>query len=116
MKSTCNLSKILITSGKRALVMIIDIHVHPQFVEPHQEDMPGQLNTKKLDIVANPQNIGKSLSQTSYHYYQRNHVMLPLPEFITQMDEAKIDKIVLVNPAIKGILVRPMNEGVALAS
>ncbi len=113
MKSDFNLSKILITSGKRALVMIIDIHVHPQFVEPHQVDMPGQLNCKKLDIVANPQNIGKSLSQTSYHYYQRNHVMLPLPDFINQMDEAKIDKVVLVNPAIKGLPVRPMNVGVS---
>jgi len=29
------------------------------------------------------------------------------------MDEARIDKITLVNPAIKGIPVKPMNEGVA---
>jgi predicted TIM-barrel fold metal-dependent hydrolase len=29
------------------------------------------------------------------------------------MDVTKVDKVVLVNPAIKGILVRPMNEGVA---
>jgi uncharacterized protein len=93
--------------------MIIDIHVHPQFVEPQQGNMPSQLGTKKLDIVANPQHFPVALSQTSQCYYQRNHVMLPLPEFIHQMDEAKIDKIILVNPAIKGIPVRPMNEGVA---
>jgi len=93
--------------------MIIDIHVHPQFVEPQQGNMPLHLDVKKLDIVANPQHLPLALSQTSEHYYQRNHVMLPLPEFVNQMDEAKIDKIVLVNPAIKGIPVRPMNEGVA---
>lgn len=93
--------------------MIIDIHVHPQFLEPQQGDMPPQLDTKKLDIVANPQHFPIALSQTSYNYYQRNHVMLPLPEFVNQMDEAKIDKIVLVNPAIKGMPVRPMNESVA---
>lgn len=93
--------------------MIIDVHVHPQFIEPRQAKMPAQQNVRKLDLVANPQNIGLALSQTSYNYFQRNHVMLPLPEFINQMDEAKIDKVVLVNPAIKGLPIRPMNEGVA---
>jgi len=92
--------------------MIVDVHVHPQFIEP-QQGIPPQLDAKKLDIVANPQLLPVALTQTSQHYYQRNHVMLPLPEFIEQMDEAKIDKVVLVNPAIKGIPVRPMNEGVA---
>ncbi len=92
--------------------MIIDIHVHPQFIGPLQGNIPSQLDTKKLDIVANPQHLPIALSQTSQHYYQRNHVMLPLPEFINQMDEAKIDKIVLVNPAIKGLPTRPMNEDV----
>jgi predicted TIM-barrel fold metal-dependent hydrolase len=91
----------------------IDIHVHPQFVESQQEDVPLQLNTRKLDIVANPQDFPIALSQTSQYYYKRDHVMMPLPEFIGQMDEAGIDKVVLVNPAIKGIPVRPMNEGVA---
>jgi len=93
--------------------MIIDVHVHPQFIEPQQGNIPPQLDTKKLDILANPQHFPIALSQTSKYYYQRNHVMLPLPEFINQMDEAKIDKIVLVNPAIKGMPVRPMNESVA---
>ncbi len=93
--------------------MIIDIHVHPQFIEPRQGSPPPQLDTRKLDIVANPQNLPVALSQTSQHYFQRNHVMLPLPEFINQMGEAEFDKIVLVNPAIKGIPVRPMNEEVA---
>jgi len=93
--------------------MIVDIHVHPQFIEPQQGKMPPQLTTKKLDIVANPQHLPIALSQTSHNYYQRNHAMLPLPEFIDQMDKARIDKVVLVNPAIKGIPVRPMNEDVA---
>jgi len=93
--------------------MIVDVHVHPQFMEKKQGNMPSQLDTKKLDIVANPDHMGIALSQTSHHYYQRNHVMLPLPEFIDQMDEAKIDKITLVNPAVKGTPVRPMNESVA---
>ncbi|MCW4052107.1 MAG: amidohydrolase family protein [Candidatus Bathyarchaeota archaeon] len=93
--------------------MIIDIHVHPQFIEPRQGNKPSQLDTKKLDIVANPRHFPAALSQTSRYYYRRNHVMLQLPEFINQMDEARIDKITLVNPAIKGIPVRPMNESVA---
>jgi len=93
--------------------MIIDIHVHPQFLEPQPGSIPSQLDTRKLDIVANPQHLPIALGQTSQHYFQRNHVMLPLPEFINQMDEAGIDKVVLVNPAIKGVPVRPMNEGVA---
>ena len=93
--------------------MNIDIHVHPQFVEPQQGNVSPQLDTRKLDIVANPQHFPIALSQTSQYYFQRNHVMLPLPQFINQMDEARIDKVVLVNPAIKGVPVRPMNEGVA---
>jgi len=92
--------------------MIVDIHVHPQFMEKKQENLPPQLDNK-LNIVANPERFPIALSQTSQFYYHRNHVMLPLPEFIDQMDEARIDKIVLVNPAIKGIPVGPMNEGVA---
>jgi predicted TIM-barrel fold metal-dependent hydrolase len=98
---------------REVIVVKIDIHVHPQFVEPQQGNAPPQLHTKKLDIVANPQDFPIALSQTSQYYYQRNHVMLPLPEFINQMNQAGIDKVVLVNPAIKGIPVRPMNEGVA---
>ncbi len=38
--------------------------------------------------------------------------MLSLPEFIKQMNEARIDKVVLLNAALKGGPVRPMNEGV----
>jgi predicted TIM-barrel fold metal-dependent hydrolase len=93
--------------------MIIDIHVHPLFVESQNRNRPPQLYTKKLDIVANPQHIPIAAIQTSQIYYQRNPVILPLHEFITQMDEAKIDKIVLVNNAIKGIPIRPINEAVA---
>ncbi|MDH4067723.1 MAG: amidohydrolase family protein [Dehalococcoidia bacterium] len=93
--------------------MIIDVHVHPQFLEPQPGNIPSQLETRKLDIVANPQHFPIALGLTSRYYYQRDHVMLPLPEFVSQMDEAKIDKITLVNPAIKGVPVRPMNEGVA---
>ncbi len=93
--------------------MIIDIHVHPQFMEPQQGNIPSQRDTRKLDIVANPQHFPIALDQTSRNHYQRSPVMLPLPEFINQMDEAKIDRVALVNPAIKGISVNPMNESVA---
>ncbi len=75
--------------------------------------MPFQLDIKKLDIVANPQHIGIAVGQTSQNYYQRNPIIYTLPEFIDQMDEAKIDRVVLVNPATKGVPVKPMNEGVA---
>jgi len=93
--------------------MHIDFHVHPQFIEPGQGIGQATIGTKKLDLVSNPQDIGKALTQTAYNYFQRDHVMLPLPEFVRQMDEARIDKVVLLNPAIKGLPVDPMNEGVA---
>lgn len=93
--------------------MIVDVHVHPRFLEPQHGSMPPQQDAKKLDIVANPQRFGIAATQTAHHYYQRNPVLLPLPEFINQLDEAKIDKVVLVNAATKGVPVRPMNEGVA---
>ena len=93
--------------------MIIDVHVHPRFLEPQQGSLPPQPDTKKLDIVANPQQFGMAGSQTAHHYYQRNPVLLSLLEFINQMDEANIDRVVLANPATKGIPVKPMNERVA---
>ncbi len=97
------------------VTMIIDIHCHPRFIEPQQGSLQPQLDTKKLDIVANPQQFfsGMAGNQTAHHYYQRNPVLLSLPDFINQMDEGKIDKIGLMNPAIKGVPVRTMNERVA---
>jgi len=92
--------------------MIIDVHVHPQFVGM-LPGPPPQNAPKKLDVVSNPENIGFALTQTSEGYFKRNHVMMPLPEFVDLMGKAKIDKAVLVNPAIKGLPVRPMNEAVA---
>ncbi len=93
--------------------MIIDIHCHPRFVDPQQSDISRSADVKKLDIVANPQQFGIAANQTSQYYYRRDPVMLPLPEFISQLDEANIDKVGLINPAIKGVPVRPMNERVA---
>jgi len=93
--------------------MRIDFHVHPQFVEQGQGTGAVTNRAKKLDLVSNPQDIGEALTQTANSYFQRDHVMMPLPEFVRQMDEARIDKAVLLNPAIKGLPVRPMNEGVA---
>ncbi len=75
--------------------------------------MPSQLDAKKLDIIANPQQFGIGASETAHRYYQRNPVMLSLPDFVSQLDEAKIDKIGLINPALKGVPVRPRNERVA---
>ena len=92
--------------------MKIDIHVHPQFLEPQPAMAPPQLDSK-LDIVADPGYLPIAVEQTARHYYRRSHVMMPLPEFIDQMDEAGIDKAGLVVPAIKGVPVRPMNEGVS---
>ncbi len=90
--------------------MIIDMHAHPRFLEPQQGTIPSQPDTSKLDIIANPQQIGIAASQSAHHYYQRNPVMLSLPEFIKQINEARIDKVVLLNAALKGRPVRPMNE------
>jgi predicted TIM-barrel fold metal-dependent hydrolase len=95
--------------------MIIDIHCHPRFIESQQGTLPPQQDNEKLDIIANPQQffLGTAGKQTAQHYYHRNPVMLSLPDFVSQMDEAKIDKIGLMNPALKGVPVRPMNERVA---
>lgn len=92
--------------------MIIDVHVHPQFVGM-PPGPPAQNAPRKLDLVSNPENIEFALTQTSEGYFKRNHVMMPLPEFVDLMGKAKIDKAVLVNAAIKGLPVRPMNEAVA---
>lgn len=91
--------------------MIIDIHCHARFIEPQQGNIPSQ--DVKLDVVANPQQFGIAASQTAQLYYQRKPVMLPLSEFISLLDEAKIDKVGLINPAIKNVPVRPTNERVA---
>ncbi len=93
--------------------MIIDIHCHPRFLEPQQGSMQPQSGSEKLDIIANPQQFGVAAGQTAHHYYGRNPVLLSLADFIRQLDEAKIDKVGLINPAIKGVPIRPMNERVA---
>lgn len=93
--------------------MIVDAHVHPRFLEPNQATMAPQHDLGKLDIVANPQQFGIAAGVTAHLYYHRNPVLLGLPEFISQLDEAKIDRVVLLNPARKGVPVRPTNEAVA---
>ena len=88
--------------------MKIDIHVHPQFLEPHPEMALPELDSK-LDIVADPGHLPIAVEQTAQHYYGRSHVMMPLPLFIDQMNGAGIDKVALLAPAIKGVPERPMN-------
>ncbi len=66
--------------------MIIDMHAHPRFLEPQQGNIPSQQDTTKLDIIANPQQIGIAVSQSAHHYHQRNPVLLTLPEFVNQMN------------------------------
>ncbi len=75
--------------------------------------MESQQDSGKLDILANPQQFGIAAGRTAHLYYHRNPVLLQLPEFVSQLDEAKIDRVVLLNPARKGVPVRPTNEGVA---
>jgi predicted TIM-barrel fold metal-dependent hydrolase len=89
--------------------MIIDVHVHPQFLDM-LPGPPTQNAPRILNVVSNPENIGFALAQTSESYFKRSHVMMSLHTFIGQMDEAKIDRAVLVNPGIKGLPVRPTNE------
>ncbi len=93
-------------------ILIIDIHCHPRFIEPQQGSMPSQPNPEKLDIIANPRQFGIAAGQTAHHYFGRNPVLLSLADFIKQLDEAKIDKVGLINPALKGVPVRPGNEQV----
>ncbi len=92
--------------------MIIDIHCHPRFIEPQQGNMPSQPDTLNLNIIANPQQIGLAAIQTAHIYHRRNPALLSLTDFVSQLDEAKIDRVGLINPAIKGVPVKPMNEGV----
>ena len=63
--------------------------------------------------MANPQQFGIAAGMTARLYYHRNPVLLRLPDFMGQLDEAKIDRVVLLNPARKGVPVRPTNEEVA---
>lgn len=93
--------------------MIVDIHVHPEFSDIPPGNVAPQPLTGNLDIVANPQNYPIALDRTSQHYYLRSNVMLPLEEFVSQLDTAHIDKVVLVVPAVKNVPVRPINEAVA---
>jgi uncharacterized protein len=93
--------------------MIIDFHVHPRFQEPQQTSMQPHQDIKKLDIVAYPQQFGIAANQTAQLYYKRNPVLLSLPDFVKELDEAGIDRVVLLNAARKGIQVRPMNEDLA---
>ncbi len=93
--------------------MIIDVHVHPRFLELQQGAPAIQQESGKLDIVANPRQYGMAAGRTAHLYYHRNPVLLELHEFVNQLDEAKIDRVVLLNPARKGIPVGPTNEGVA---
>ena len=50
---------------------------------------------------------------TSQLYYGRNPVTLSIDDFIVDMDAGGIDKVVLVNTALKGSPMRMLNEGVA---
>jgi hypothetical protein len=75
--------------------------------------MAAQPHSAKLDLVANPGTYPIALDRTSQHYYRRNNVMLPLKDFVEQLDSASIDRIVLVTPAVKNVPVRPVNEAVA---
>ena len=93
--------------------MIIDTHVHPRFLEPLEGNKAPQQDLGKLDIVANPRQFGMAAVRTARLYFHRNPVLLQLPEFVSQLDEARIDRVVLLNPAVKGVPVRPTNEGVA---
>jgi len=93
--------------------VIIDVHVHPEFSDIPPGNVTPPPHTGRLDIVADPQNYPVALDRTSQHYYQRSHRMLSLEEFVRQLDQAHIDKVVLVAPAVKDIPVRPINEAVA---
>ncbi len=75
--------------------------------------MATQQRSGKLDIVANPQQFGIAAGRTAHLYYHRDPPVLRLEEFVNQMDEARIDRVVLLNPARKGVPVRPTNEDVA---
>jgi predicted TIM-barrel fold metal-dependent hydrolase len=93
--------------------MIIDIHVHPSFDIPATGYPPPKPEKKVLDLVGDPGSISYAAYLTSQLYYDRNPVTLSIDDFIADMDAGGIDKVVLVNTALKGSPLRMMNEGVA---
>jgi predicted TIM-barrel fold metal-dependent hydrolase len=79
--------------------MIIDVHVHPTFLPPNQSKKPPEPlpQYKGVDILKDPSNINYAARLTSLYYYHREPVELTLEDFISQMNEAKIDKAVLLS-------------------
>lgn len=80
---------------KEGLSLIIDVHVHPIFQE----------TPKTPDAV----HMIECLELTSKNYFGRSQRILSIAEFLKEMHEAKIDKIVLQLAASKGAPIRPSN-------
>jgi predicted TIM-barrel fold metal-dependent hydrolase len=95
--------------------MIVDFHVHPLFDVPPTNDPPPRPGKygDVLDLVADPGASPYASYMTSQLYYGRNPVTLSMEDFITDMDEAGINKVVFQNAASKGALMRMINEGCA---
>ena len=49
-----------------------------------------------MDLVANPNTVSYAAYLTSQLYYRRNPVTLSMEDFIAQMDEGGVDKVVLL--------------------
>lgn len=95
--------------------MIIDIHVHSSFDVTHTDTTPPKPGSQEdvLDLVANPSAVSYAAYLTSQLYYGRNPVTPSIEDFIAQMDEGGIDKVVLFQIGVKGSPMRMFNEGVA---
>ena len=95
--------------------MIIDVHVHPTFLDPttEKESIEPLPHYKGVNVLEDPGSINYAFRLTSLHYYNREPVELTLTDFISQMQEAGIDKVVLLtgstnahvrNKALDGII------------
>jgi len=80
--------------------MIIDIHVHPMFLETVQE-----LSSTPAGVRAI-----QNIELTSKNYYDRSPKILSLTDFQKEMATAGIDKVGLLLPGKKGVPARLANE------
>jgi predicted TIM-barrel fold metal-dependent hydrolase len=93
--------------------MIVDIHVHPLFELPPSKEPPPRPTKygEALDLTVNPNVAPYATYITSQLYSTRNPVIRSIEDFIKEMDEAGINKIVFQNAASKGAPMRMINEG-----
>jgi uncharacterized protein len=96
--------------------MIIDIHVHPLFLEMFERTPPppeASPTSQVLDIISDPSSVAQAIDLTSRNYFGRSPDIYSLVDFKSRMKNAGIDIVALQVAPIKGDPVSQINEQVA---